>query len=123
VPDPGAGVANDGRAARDGGERRGGDAWLDELSILGETRIAEFYQERALAESVIAPEDFGLQPAKLGDIAGGDREGNAEIIRRILRNEDNGTKRDAVLLNAAAALFVAGKAVTISGDGRWRRIC
>ena len=82
---------------------------LDELSPLGPTTIAEFYQERALTCSTLSPEPFPLQPAALADLRGGDREVNAAIIRRILRGEERGPKRDAVLLNAAAALFVAGK--------------
>jgi len=82
---------------------------LDELSPLGPTTIAEFYQERGLACSTLSPGPFPLQPAALADLRGGDREVNATIIRRILRGEERGPKRDAVLLNAAAALFVAGK--------------
>ncbi|MFZ0828211.1 MAG: anthranilate phosphoribosyltransferase [Verrucomicrobiia bacterium] len=82
---------------------------LDELSTLGENTIAEFYQERGFATSMLSPERFPLQPAKLADLLGGDRHTNAEIVRRILGNQERGPKRDAVLLNAAAALFVAGK--------------
>ena len=95
---------------------RAGDAWLDELSVLGENTLAEFYQERGFANSNISVSDFPIQPATLADLAGGDRKANAEIVRRLLRNEDHGPKRDAVLLNAAAALFVAGKSKSIS-DG------
>ena len=62
-----------------------------------------------MACSTLSPEPFPLQPATLADLRGGDREVNAAIIRRILRGEERGPKRDAVLLNAAAALFVAGK--------------
>jgi anthranilate phosphoribosyltransferase len=82
---------------------------LDELSPLGPTTIAEFYQEHAVACSTLSSELFPLQPATLADLRGGDRAVNATIIRRILRGEERGPKRDAVLLNAAAALFVAGK--------------
>jgi anthranilate phosphoribosyltransferase len=82
---------------------------LDELSPLGPTTIAEFYQERGLATSTLTPESFPLQPAVLADLRGGDREVNATIIRRILHGEERGPKRDAVLLNAAAALFVAAR--------------
>ena len=82
---------------------------LDELSPLGPTTIAEFYQERALTCSALAPEPFPVQPAALADLRGGDREFNATIIRRILHGEERGPKRDAVLLNAAAALFVADR--------------
>ena len=62
-----------------------------------------------MATSVLAPEQFPLQPATLADLLGGDRQANAEIVRCILRGGERGPKRDAVLLNAAAALFVAGK--------------
>jgi anthranilate phosphoribosyltransferase len=82
---------------------------LDELSPLGPTTIAEFYQERGLACSALSPGLFPLQSATLADLRGGGREVNAAIIRRILGGEERGPKRDAVLLNAAAALFVAGK--------------
>lgn len=84
--------------------------FLDELSTLGETTIAEFYQDRALSNSTFQPLGLPLQPAQLSDLAGGDSAANAQIIRRILSGEDRGPKRDAVLLNAAAALVVAGSA-------------
>ena len=83
---------------------------LDELSPLGPTTIAEFYQERGLTSSSLSPDPFPLQAAVLADLRGGDRAVNAAIIRQILRGEERGPKRDAVLLNAAAALLVADKA-------------
>ena len=89
---------------------------LDELSILGETFIAEFYQEHALSTSSLKPRHFPLQPATVADLTGGDRHENAEIVRRILRGTERGPKRDAVLLNAAAALFVASKVKSLT-DG------
>ena len=88
--------------------------YLDELSTLGENTIAEFYQEHGFAVSTSAPEAFALQTATLADLLGGDRQVNAEIIRRILRGDERGPKRDAVLLNAAAALFVAGKTKSLA---------
>jgi anthranilate phosphoribosyltransferase len=87
---------------------------LDELSPLGPTTIAEFYQERGMTGSTLSPEPFPRQPAALADLRGGDRKVNATIIRRILRGEERGPKRDAVLLNAAAALFVADKAKSLA---------
>jgi anthranilate phosphoribosyltransferase len=87
---------------------------LDELSTLGVSHIAEFYQERGFTTSTLAPDHFPLQRATLADLRGGDRLVNAEIIRRILQGEETGPKRDAVLLNAAAALFVAGKAKSVA---------
>jgi len=88
--------------------------YLDELSPLGPTTVAEFYQENALNVSTLSPESFPLQPATLADLRGGDREVNANIILRILQGEERGPKRDAVLLNTAAALFVAGRTRSLS---------
>lgn len=103
------------------GARRGmvvsgrvGDASLDELSTLGDNTVAEFYQDRGFTASILSPAHFPVRPAVLADLAGADREANAEIVRRLLRNEDSGPKRDAVLLNAAAALFVAGRSKTLT---------
>ncbi len=93
---------------------RVGEAWLDELSTMGENVIAEFYQERGFAASSLAHTDFPVQSAALADLAGGDRQANAAMIRTLLRNEDRGPKRDAVLLNAGAGLFVAGKTQSMS---------
>jgi anthranilate phosphoribosyltransferase len=94
----------------------GAGAYLDEFSTLGENTVAEFYQDRGFATSVLSPENFSLQPATLADLAGSDGKANAEIVRRLLRGQERGPKRDAVLLNAAAALFVAGKSRSLS-DG------
>ena len=93
-----------------------GEGNLDEISTLGVTTIAEFYQERGFTSSEFSPEQLPLQPATLADLLGGDKFQNAEIIRRILGGEERGPKRDAVLLNAGAALFVAGRARSI-GEG------
>jgi len=90
------------------------DAQLDELSTLGDNTIAEFYQDRGFATSVMSPGDFPLCPAVLADLTGGDRNANAEIVLRLLRGDERGPKRDAVLLNAAAALFVANSAKSLA---------
>ena len=92
-----------------------GALYLDELSTLGENTVAEFYQDKGFAVSLMNPE-FLLQPATLSDLRGGNPEANAEIIRRILRGDERGPKRDATLLNSGAALFVAGKTRTMA-DG------
>lgn len=94
-------------------EASGGAANLDEFSTLGHTNVAEFYQERGFTVSMFDPGQFPLQPATLSDLRGGDKVVNAEIIRRIVRGGERGPKRDAVLLNAGAALFVAGKVRSI----------
>jgi anthranilate phosphoribosyltransferase len=86
-----------------------GAARIDELSTLGDNFVAEFYHARGFTSSTLSLENFPLHPAKLADLLGGDKFQNAEITRKILRGQDRGPKRDAVLLNAGAALFVAGK--------------
>ena len=84
--------------------------YLDELSTLGGNTVAEFYQERGFAVSELPVEQFPMQVGSLADLLGGDRQANAVIVRRLLDGDERGPKRDAVLLNAAAALFVAGRA-------------
>ena len=91
-----------------------GVGFLDELSTLGENTIAEFYQERGFTVSTTMPEQFHLQRATLADLLGGDKMANAKIVLEILSGEERGPKRDAVLLNAAAALFIAGKTKSLS---------
>jgi anthranilate phosphoribosyltransferase len=89
----------------------GSVCYLDEISTLGPTTVAEFYQERALARTRLSLEGMLLQPATLADLRGGTGPGaNATIIRRLLTGEDRGPKRDIVLLNAGAALWLAGLA-------------
>ena len=90
--------------------------WLDELSTLGENSLAEFYQERGFALSTLKLDQLPLQPTSLPDLLGGNREENAAILRNILEGKERGPKRDAVLLNSGAALFVAAKARSIT-DG------
>jgi anthranilate phosphoribosyltransferase len=92
----------------------GATRYLDELSPLGPTTVAEFYQEHALTCSTLSPEPFPIQRATLTDLRGGGREVNAGIIRAVLSGEERGPKRDAVLLNAAAALFVAGRVRSVA---------
>ncbi len=88
---------------------RVGDGQLDELSTMGDNTIAEFYQDRGFAVSVTSPSLFPLQPTSLAELQGGDAPANARIVTAILKGEDRGPKRDAVLFNAGAALFVAGR--------------
>ena len=83
--------------------------YLDEFSTFGENHVAEFYQERGFHVSKFSPNQFPIQPGSVADLVGGDKYANAEILKRILRGEERGPKRDATLLNAAAALFVANR--------------
>ncbi len=81
---------------------------LDEISNTGESQISEV-REGVVRSFRVSPEDFGMSRAAIGDLQGGDRAENAQIIRHILGGGD-GPKRDIVLMNAAAALVVGGKA-------------
>ncbi|MBN8246145.1 MAG: anthranilate phosphoribosyltransferase [Verrucomicrobia bacterium] len=91
-----------------------GPAYLDELSTLGDNSVAEFYQDRGFHASRGPVIGLPLQPAALSDLAGGDAATNAGIIHRLLGGEDRGPRRDAVLLNAGAALMVAGRTRSIA---------
>jgi anthranilate phosphoribosyltransferase len=92
----------------------GADGYFDELSTLGENTIAEFYQARGFSVSSGRPDFLPLLPAGLADLKGGDKWANAAVVRNILHGEEEGPKRQAVLLNAAAALFVAGQAKSLA---------
>ena len=81
---------------------------LDEISLSAPTTICEI-KDGWFKSSVITPEDFGLQRCRKEDLRGGTPEENAEITRSILRGE-KGPKRDAVLMNAGASLYIGGKA-------------
>jgi anthranilate phosphoribosyltransferase len=81
---------------------------LDEISNTGESHISEVH-EGVVRSSRVRPEDFGMPRAAIRDLQGGDREENARIIRQLLQGE-TGPRRDIVLMNAAAALVVGGKA-------------
>ncbi len=89
-------------------------AWLDELSPLGESRVAEYCHERGLSVGTLDPRMYPIQAARLEDLAGGDAVANADCARRVLQGNDRGPKRDAVLLNAGAALMVAEAAASVA---------
>jgi anthranilate phosphoribosyltransferase len=80
---------------------------MDEISIAAPTK-ALYYDGMRLRDMEIRPDAYGIA-GKKEDLVGGDAEENAKITRGILSGEIKGPKRDAVLLNAAAALFVDGK--------------
>lgn len=83
---------------------------LDEISLLGKTRILEL-KDGKLENYEIEPEDFGLRRCSLEEIKTGTPEVNASIIRGVFEGKIKGAQRDAVLLNAAGALIVGDKAV------------
>jgi len=87
---------------------------LDEITTTGETKVAEL-KDGKVKTFTVTPEDAGLKRAKLADLKGGSAADNADAIRKLLAGE-KGPFRDVVLLNAAAALIVAGKAADLK-DG------
>jgi anthranilate phosphoribosyltransferase len=89
-----------------------GAGGLDELSLLGPTRVAEV-RGGEVRQFAVAPGDAGLRSCDLGDLAGGDADENAAITRRILDGEA-GPRLDMACFNAAAALVVAGLADGLS---------
>ena len=85
---------------------------LDEISTLGETVIYELHDGRIKKYSIV-PEQFGIVRADEEDIAGGSAEENARIALDVLQGKEIGAKRDIVLLNAGAAIYISGKAQSI----------
>ena len=88
---------------------------LDELSTAGETAVCEF-NNGEYSSYVLTPEQFGLTRSTKKDLEGGTPEENAKITRDILSGKDKGPKFETVLMNAGAALYIAGKATDIA-DG------
>lgn len=98
------------------GVRRGmvvyGQEKLDEISLCAPTTVAEIKDDTYQLYE-ITPEQFGLERCTPADLTGGAPEENAAIIKAILQGE-KGHKRDAVLLNAGAALYIGGKAESMA---------
>ena len=82
---------------------------MDEISLLGKTRILEL-REGHVTSTELDPADFGFSGASLDALESGDAIANAGIVRDILTGRDQGPRRDIVVLNAAAAIIVAGRA-------------
>jgi anthranilate phosphoribosyltransferase len=86
---------------------------MDEISPAGHTRVAELSEE-GIREYEITPADLGADESVLEGLRGGEPEENARIIEGVLDGRD-GAPRNAVILNAAAAIYVAGKTSTLAG--------
>lgn len=84
-----------------------GQDCLDELSTACPTTVCEFHDGEYLSY-VLTPEEFGMQRCAKQDLEGGTPQENAQITRDILSGKEKGCKRDTVLLNAAAGLYVFG---------------
>jgi len=89
-----------------------GSDGLDEVTLAGETFVAEA-RAGEVKTFQLAPEDFGLEPAQLAHLRGGDANINAQTIREVLDGTRLDEARSLVLANAAAALFVGGSAIDL----------
>ena len=88
---------------------------LDEIAIHDETTVAEVDGEE-IEEYTVEPADLGLERAKIETVAGGSPEENAADLRAILEGEERGPKREIILANAGAAVYIAGEADSLE-DG------
>jgi anthranilate phosphoribosyltransferase len=88
-----------------------GEDGMDEVSIVGETKVVEVTPEGIRSYTVV-PEQVGLERAEPRTVVGGPPEHNAELARQVLSGEA-GPRRALVVINAGAALFVAGKATSL----------
>ena len=85
---------------------------LDEISMCAPTSVCEI-RDSKFTSYEITPEQFGYERCEKGALTGGTPAENAEITKAILKGEEKGPKRQAVCLNAGAALYIAGKAASI----------
>ena len=85
---------------------------LDEISMCAPTSVCEIRDGKFISYE-ITPEQFGCERCEKGALTGGTPAENAEITKAILKGEEKGPKRQAVCLNAGAALYIAGKAASI----------
>ena len=83
---------------------------VDEMSLMGPTRICKSGRYQGQVDEEVKPSDFGLKVAALEDLQGGDALVNAGILEDVLAGREEGAKRDMVLFNAAAAMACAGLA-------------
>ncbi|MFW6265839.1 MAG: anthranilate phosphoribosyltransferase, partial [Halanaeroarchaeum sp.] len=88
---------------------------MDEIGLHDETVVAEVEGD-SIEEFTLTPEDLGLDSAPIADVAGGTAEANAADLEAILTGEEQGAKRDLILANAGAAIYVAGEADSLT-DG------
>ena len=95
------------------GSKRGmvvyGTDKLDEISLSAPTAVCE-YKDGWMKNYEITPEQFGFERCTKDDLTGGSPQENAAVTRGILSGEIKGHKRNTVLLNAGASLYIGGKA-------------
>jgi anthranilate phosphoribosyltransferase len=90
---------------------------LDEISMSAPTSVCEI-KDDTFTSYTITPEQFGYERCGKDALKGGTPQENAEITKAILSGADRGPKRQAVCLNAGAALYIAGKAESIEAGVR-----
>ncbi|WP_239749865.1 anthranilate phosphoribosyltransferase [Mammaliicoccus sp. H-M34] len=91
---------------------------MDEATLSGDNTIYEISQEKGIVHYKVNANDYGLQTANNEELKGGTPEDNKEITLNILTGNDQGPKRDVVVLNAALALYVGGKVNSIQNGVR-----
>ena len=85
---------------------------MDEFTLTGPSVVSEI-NHGTVTTYKVKPEQFGLKPCTLEDLQGGDGITNAEITKNILKGIEKGAKRDIVLLNAGATLYIGGLAESV----------
>ena len=89
-----------------------GEDNMDEFTLTGPSIVSEI-KDGKVETYEITPEQFGLKRCKIEELQGGDGAVNAQITKDILSGKERGAKREIVLLNAGAALYIGGKADSI----------
>jgi len=80
---------------------------LDEISLSQTTEGLRVRENGSVEHWMISPLDFGLKAVEMADLVGGDAAENARLLKAVLEGEQ-GPRADAVVLNAAAAIWIAG---------------
>ncbi len=92
------------------GQDKDSKSGMDEISTLGDTVICELTSTGEVKEYIINPQDFGIRLARPADLTGGSPADNARILLDILSGRQRGPRRDIVVMNAAAGLYLGCKA-------------
>ena len=83
---------------------------LDDFTVTGPSKVTELLPDGSLTSFTVTPEELGVETHPLEQLAGGDPQSNAAELRAVLGGKANGAKRDVVLVNAGAALYLADRA-------------
>ncbi len=85
---------------------------MDEFTLTGSSTVSEI-KDGDISTYTVTPEQFGFESCEMKELQGGDGAVNASITRDILSGKEKGPKRDIVLLNAGATLYIGGKAESV----------